>query len=213
MIGGAGGYGSGMAHLPVNHPARPAYRVLEAVIGLYILVFGIAGLAVTWGESFFDRGEHWVLGLQTNPAFSLLSIAAGAVLLGGALYGRNVDHFLSLAGSGVFLLAGLVMMTLLHTEANLLNFAMVNCIVSFLIGLALLLAGMYGKAGPPELAAAEERLRHGERGEADPDPELSGDGRPGAGAGRGSGRALVSGSGGSPAPASPPGGTGRSRPG
>lgn len=192
-----------MAHLPVNHPTRPLYRVLEAGIGLYVLVFGIVGLIVTWDQSFFNRGEHWVLGLRTNPAFSLLSIAAGAVLLGGAIYGRNVDHFLSLAGSGVFLVAGLVMMTLLHTDANLLNFAMVNCIVSFVIGLALLLAGMYGKTGPPEFAAAEERLRHGERGEADPDP--SGE--------RGSGRALVSGPGGSPAAASPPGGTARSRPG
>lgn len=197
-----------MAHLPVNHPTRPLYRVLEAVIGLYILVFGIAGLIVTWDQSFFDLGEHWVLGLQSNPAFSLLSIAAGAVLLGGAIYGRNVDHFLSLAGSGVFLVAGLVMMTLLRTEANLLNFAMVNCIVSFLIGLALLLAGMYGKTGPPEFAAVEERLRCGERGEVDPGPAgVRGSGQ------RGSGRALVSGPGGSPAAASPPGGTARSRPG
>lgn len=185
-----------MAHLPVNHPARPLYRALEALIGLYILVFGIVGLVVTWDRSFFDRGENWVLGLQTNPAFSLLSIVAGAVLLGGVLYGRNVDHFLSLAGGIVFLVAGMVMMTLLRTEANLLNFTMVNCIVSFVIGLALLLAGLYGKTGPPELAAAEDRLCHGVRGDAER-----------------ADRAMVSGPGGSPAPASPPGGTARSRPG
>lgn len=151
-----------MAHLPVNHPVRPLTRVLGALIGLYILIFGIAGLADTWGASFFDRGEHWVLGLRTNPAFSVLSILAGAVLVAGAAYGRNVDHFINLVGGVGFLLAGIVMMTLLRTDGNLLNFAMPNCIVSFLIGLALLYAGMYGKTGPRELADAEDLLRHGE---------------------------------------------------
>jgi hypothetical protein len=53
------------------------------------------------------------------------------------------------------------MLTLLRTDANLLNFAMANCIVSFVIGMALLHAGLYGKTGPQELADAEERLRHG----------------------------------------------------
>lgn len=151
-----------MAHLPVNHPARPFLRVLAAVIGLYILVFGIVGFVDTQGLSFFDRGDNWALGLRTNPAFSLLSILAGVVLVAGAAYGRNVDHFINLTGGVVFLLAGIVMMTLLRTDANLLNFAMPNCIVSFLIGLGLLHAGMYGKTGPPELAEAEDRLRHGD---------------------------------------------------
>jgi hypothetical protein len=151
-----------MAHLPVNHPARPLLRVLAAVIGLYVLSFGIAGLVDTWGLSFFNRDDNWVLGLRTNPAFSVLSILAAAVLVAGAAYGRNVDHFINLTGGVVFLVAGIVMMTLLRTEANLLNFAMVNCIVSFLIGLVLLQAGLYGKTGPRELAEAEDRLRHGD---------------------------------------------------
>jgi hypothetical protein len=151
-----------MAHLPVNHPGRRFYRTLAGLIGLYILVFGIGGAVVTWGAPFFDRADTWVLGLQTNPAFSLLSIAAGTVLLGGAGYGRNVDHFINLVGGGVFLVAGLVMLAVQRTELNLLNFAVVNCVVSFLIGVALLLAGMYGKTGPAELAEAEERLRRGD---------------------------------------------------
>jgi hypothetical protein len=150
-----------MAHLPVNHPARPFLRVLAVAIGLYILVFGIVGVIETSGLSFFDRGDTWVLGLKTNPAFSILSIVAGAVLVGGAVYGRNLDHFINLYGGILFLVAGLVMMTVLHTDANLLNFSLSNCVVSFLIGLALLDAGLYGKTGPPALADAEERLRHG----------------------------------------------------
>jgi hypothetical protein len=155
-----------MAHLPVNHPAQPLYRTFSGLIGLYLLVFGISGLVRTWGLPFFDRGANWVLGLQTNPVFSLLSIVAGAVILGGALYGRNVDHFINLWGSTVFIVAGLFMMALLNTGANLLNFAMTNTIVSFLIGLALLLAGLYGKTGDPDLQDAEDRLRHGELGTA-----------------------------------------------
>ena len=150
-----------MAHLPVNHPARPFLRVLAAAVGLYVLVFGIVGFIETRGQSFFERGDTWVLGLKTNPAFSILSIAAGLVLVGGAVYGRNIDHFIILTGGVVFLVAGLAMMTVLHTDANLLNFSLSNCVASFLIGLVLLHAGLYGKTGPAELADAEHRLRHG----------------------------------------------------
>lgn len=164
-----------MAHLPVNHPAQPFLRVLAGAVGLYVLVFGIAGLVATWGESFFERGDTWVLGLKTNPAFSILSIVAGLVLVGGAGYGRNLDHFINLYGGGVFLVAGMAMMAVLHTDANLLNFSLSNCVVSFIIGVVLLHAGLYGKTGPPELAEAEHRLRHGQVG-----PEASGPGESGA---------------------------------
>jgi hypothetical protein len=159
-----------MAHLPVNHPAGPLYRVVVALIGLYLLGFGIAGYLETRDLSFFQRGELWVLGLQTNPAFSILSIAAGLVVFGGAVYGRNVHHFINLAGGVGFLLAGLLMLSVLRTDANLLNFAVANCVVSFLIGLVLLTAGLYGKTGPEELAAAEDQLRHGEIGQQDAGP-------------------------------------------
>lgn len=154
-----------MAHLPVNHPARPFVRFVAGVIGLYILAFGIAGFFESRGQSFFAREDTWALGLQTNPAFSILSIIAGAVLLGSALVGRNADHFVNLGGGVVFLLAGMVMMTLLHTDANLLNFGMPNVIVSLLIGMLLLHAGLYTKLGPPEQAQAEENYRHSRVGD------------------------------------------------
>ena len=32
-----------MPHFPVNHPARPLYRVLAGLVGVYILVFGVVG--------------------------------------------------------------------------------------------------------------------------------------------------------------------------
>jgi hypothetical protein len=170
-----------MAHLPVNHPSRPLLRVVVALIGLYILAFGVVGLIETWGLPFFDRGDNWALGLQTNPAFSGMSLLAGAVLATGAVYGRNLDHFINLAGGVLFLVAGLFMMTLLHTDANLLNFSMTNCTVSFVIGMALLVAGLYGKAGSSDLAEQEEKLRHGGAGRQEYDERIgSGErGRPG----------------------------------
>lgn len=155
-----------MAHLPVNHPARGVYRVIATAIGLYILLFGILGLVETWGRPFFDQSDTWALGLRTNPAFSVLSILVGAMLVGAVIYGHNVDHFLHLWGGIVFLVAGVVMMAVLHTAANILNFAVINSVVSFIIGTLLLLAGLYGKEGSPELEQAEAQLRHGELGAA-----------------------------------------------
>lgn len=154
-----------MAHLPVNHPIRPFVRLVAGAIGLYVLAFGVTGFVETRGESFFAREDTSVLGLQTNPAFSILSIVAGAVLLGGAFIGRNIDHFVNLGGGVVFVVAGIVMMLLLRTDANLLNFAMPNVVVSLVIGVLLLHAGLYGKTGSPEVAEWEERFRHSEAGE------------------------------------------------
>ena len=162
-----------MAHIPVNHPARPVYRVLAGLTSTYILLFGIAGLVRTWGESFFDRGDHIVLGLRTNPAFSLLSIGAALLLLFAAFYGRNLDHYLYLFGAGVFYLSGFVMMALLRTDLNLLNFAMRNCIVSYVIGTVFLLAGLYGKVGSREVQESEDRFRHGEAEWRDFEPAMS----------------------------------------
>ncbi len=178
-----------MPHLPVNHPARPYLRLLAGLVGLYILVFGVTGTVVTWGDDFFNREPTYVLGLRTNPAFSMLSVLAGLVLVGGAIYGRNLDHFLNLWGGAAFIVAGGIMMAVLHTPANFLNFALRNTVVSFLIGLALMLAGLYGKEGPRDLAAAEHRRRRGEigddqweavaHGQAAGDAERPGTARPG----------------------------------
>ncbi|MGI5214343.1 DUF4383 domain-containing protein [Plantactinospora sp. CA-290183] len=144
-----------MAHIPVNHPARPVYRAIAGLIGLYILVFGVLGLIETVGDPLFNRGSHWVLGLRTNLAFALVSVVFGAVVLFGALHRGNLGHFMNLTAGVVFLLTGLAMMTVLQTEANILNFSMSTVIVSMLFGLAFLATGLYDKVGPPEHAEAE----------------------------------------------------------
>ncbi|MGH3656241.1 MAG: DUF4383 domain-containing protein [Micromonosporaceae bacterium] len=148
-------------HLPVNHPLRPLYRTLAGLIGVYVLVFGILGFFRTSGEEFFTNNGEWVLGLTTNPAFSVLSVFTGLLLLAGLVIGRNLDHFLNIVAGGIFMTAGLVMMLLLRTDLNFLGFTMTNCVVSFIFGTLVLAAGLYGKTGPAELVAAEEEFRHG----------------------------------------------------
>ncbi|MDG4791820.1 DUF4383 domain-containing protein [Micromonospora sp. WMMD1102] len=148
-----------MAHIPVNHPARPVYRVLAGLIGLYIVVFGVFGIVETAGDDLFSRGSHWVLGLRTNLAFALASVVFGLVVLFGAAHRGNLGHLLNLTIGVVFLVVGIAMLTVLQTDANFLNFSMSTVIVSMLFGLVLLATGLYDKVGPPEGAEPEPEVR------------------------------------------------------
>jgi Domain of unknown function (DUF4383) len=150
-----------VGHLPINHPLRPLYRVLAGLAALYILLFGVVGVVRTRGGGFFGRGETFALGLRTNVAFSVLSIVVGAVVLLAVVYGRNADHYVDLAGGVVFMVAGLVMLAVLRTTANVLNGTVATVIASFAIGTVLLLAGLYGRVGPAEAADGEDRFQHG----------------------------------------------------
>jgi hypothetical protein len=145
-----------ISHLPVNHPLRPLYRVLSALVGGYVLVFGIIGFARTRGTGLFAQ-DHlpWVLGLRTNLAFALLSILAGAVLVVCAVVGRNLDFLVNLIGGIVFMAVGMLMLGLLRTDANFLGFAMANCIVSFVLGVVVFAAGLYGRTGTDPAAHHE----------------------------------------------------------
>jgi Domain of unknown function (DUF4383) len=153
-----------MAHIPVNHPLRRLYKTLTAFAGLYILIFGIIGLTRTHGMPLFARhGLPWVLGLRTNLAFSILSIAGGIVMLAAVAVGRNIDHYMEILAGGVFIFVGLLMLALLQTDANFLGFSMINCVVSFVLGMVVFAAGLYGKTGSDEDVAAEEAFRHHQR--------------------------------------------------
>ena len=151
-----------MSHFPVNHHLRPLYRALAGLAGLYVLVFGIVGVVKTGGYGFFaQHGTPSALGLHSNRAFAILSIVAGAVIVGAAAIGGNIDRWVNLVGGVVFLLSGFAMMVLLRTDLNLLGFTMTTCIVSFVIGLVLSTAGLYGKVGSVQAEAAEDRFRRG----------------------------------------------------
>jgi Na+/melibiose symporter-like transporter len=148
-------------HVPVNHHLRPLYRTLAFLGGAYVLVFGIVGIAQTSGLPFFTQDEaKWVLLLRTNPAFSVLSIVAGAVVVIAQLVGRNLDHLVNLVASVVFMVAGLAMLLLLQTDANFLAFSMSNVVASFIIGTVFGIAGLYNRSGSAEAAHAEEGFRH-----------------------------------------------------
>src|SRR5262249_49844746 len=151
-----------MSHIPVNHPLRGFYRFLATVAGLYVLVFGVVAFAKTKGTPAFSQ-DHlpWVFGLRTNLAFATISIVAGALVVAAAVLGRNIDRFIDVVGGCAFMAMGVLMMTLLRTDADFLGFSMANCVTSFVIGTVLFSAGLYGKTGPAEAAAAEERARHG----------------------------------------------------
>lgn len=146
---------SAMSHIPVNHPLRPLYRAAAVLAGLYVLAFGAIGLAVTNGTELFAQGDTEALGLRTNLAFSVLSVVVGATILGATAIGRNVDRAVYLACGLVFLFAGTVMMMLIHTDSNLLNFSIGTCVVSYVIGMVLLAAGLYAKVGSAARPAME----------------------------------------------------------
>lgn len=149
-------------HLPVNHPLRPLYRFLAGLAGLYVLVFGIVAWTRTGGMDFFARDDlPDAVGLRANRAFAVLSVVVGVVIVIGAIIGRNVDHLINMAGGVIFLVAGMVMLAFLHTDLNVLGFEVSTCVVSFIIGLVMATAGLYGKVGSPQLAAMEEGFRHG----------------------------------------------------
>jgi hypothetical protein len=153
-----------MSHLPVNHKLIPLYRTLAALCGLYVLVFGIVAVVRTGGSATFAQdGLPDALGLHANRAFAVLSIVAGVVLVAGAFIGRNLDRWLNFGGGIMFLVAGMAMMILLQTGLNFLGFTMATCIVSFIIGLVLFAAGLYGQTGPDRNAEVEEEFRHGLR--------------------------------------------------
>jgi hypothetical protein len=152
------------AHFPINHHLRPLYRLLSAVASLYMLVFGVVGFVQTSGAPFFTRDEaEWVLGLRTNPAFSLLSIVAGVVVLGANLIGRNIAHQINQLAGIVLTVVGMASLALMQTEANVFAFSMVNVIVTFILGGIFGITSLYDRVGTPSAARAEEDNRHGAR--------------------------------------------------
>lgn len=147
-----------MAHFPVNHPLRPLYRTLASLVGVYVLAFGILGVIETWGDPLFSRESTWVLGLRTNLAFALMSVVFGAIIIVGSFTG-NLGHYLNLAIGVIFLVAGLGMMAVMHTELNLLNFSMSTVIVSLIFGLLFLTTGLYDKVDSGEDLSVEGGVR------------------------------------------------------
>lgn len=156
-------------HLPVDHRLSRVYRVGAGLMGLVLLAFGILGLIDKIG--FFSTGGDMVAGLSTNGALSVLSICVGLLLFIGMVISGNFASTLNMVLGVAFILSGFVGLAVLDTGMNFLAFRIQNVLFAFVVGLLLMMFGMYGRVSGglphdnpywrtrhPEEAADEERL-------------------------------------------------------
>ncbi|GAB1643169.1 DUF4383 domain-containing protein [Krasilnikovia sp. MM14-A1259] len=146
-----------MAHTPVNHPLRPLYRAIGALMGAYLVVFGVVGFIVTSDEGLFGTGGDRVLGQDTNLFWSIVSLVLGVVVLGATALGNNRDSAAytfvgwALVGVGAYSLA------VQRTDVNVLDFSIATVVVTWLVALVLIMCGQYTKVARPEQIAAPRR--------------------------------------------------------
>ncbi len=148
-----------MAHTPVNHPLRPIYRALGALSGVYMIVFGLYGLIVTAGDGLFGHPDDLVLGQRTNLIWSIVSLLIGAIVLAAAVIGRNSDVEVDKYFGWGLVAIGSYCLAAARTDANFFNFSVTTVIVTYVIGLVLILAGLYSKVAPEERAGAPRQVR------------------------------------------------------
>lgn len=163
--------------LPVDSRLSRVYRVGAGLVGLLLLAFGIVGLTDSVG--FFDTGGDTIARLSTNGALSVLSVVVGLLLFYGMVRGGNFASTLNIVLGVCFLVSGFANLAVLETDFNFLAFGLQNVLFSFVVGLLLMVFGMYGRVGGalphdnpywrgrhPEQAEREQRERAAERGEA-----------------------------------------------
>ncbi|WP_446218225.1 DUF4383 domain-containing protein [Micromonospora sp. IBHARD004] len=148
-----------MAHTPVNHPARPIYRAIGGLVGLYFVVFGVLGIISSAGNDVLAQNDTTVLGQGTNTGYSLLAVLLGLVILAGTVIGRNLDVAINQWLAYALMVLGLAGLAFIRTDANIFNFSIVTVIVTLLLSLVLLMVGMYGKVGTDEEQDAFEKAR------------------------------------------------------
>ena len=150
-----------MAHNPVNHPLRPIYRALGFLAGAYLVVFGIVGLIQTSGHDFTGNIGVRVLGQESNLLWSIISLILGAIVLIATVIGRNADtetdKFL---GWGLLVLGSYGLATG-RTDANFFGFSIATVVVTYLIGLVLIVTSLYSKVAPAAQAGAPRQVREG----------------------------------------------------
>ena len=112
-----------MAHTPVNHPARPVYRAIGGLVGLYFVVFGVLGIIASAGDEVLAQDDTKVLGQGTNLGFSMLTILLGVAILVGTAIGRNLDVAINQWLAYLLMALGLAELAFLQTDANIFNFS------------------------------------------------------------------------------------------
>jgi hypothetical protein len=148
-----------MGHNPVNHPLRPIYRALGALIGLYFVVFGVVGAIVTAGDGLFARDTDRVLGQGGNLAWSILSIVIGAVVLVATALGRNLDVAVDKYVGWGLLVVGSFALAAIRTDVNVFNFSIATVVVTYLAGLVLIMTSYYSKVADEQDTSAPRQVR------------------------------------------------------
>ncbi|BCJ53950.1 hypothetical protein Asp14428_54250 [Actinoplanes sp. NBRC 14428] len=148
-----------MAHNPVNHPLRPIYRALGALTGAYFVVFGILGVILTSGDGLFGNGGDRVLGQDTNLFWSIVSVLIGAIVLLATVIGRNSDVEVDKYFGWGLLVVGSYELAVIRTDANFLDFSISTVVVTYLLGLVLIMAGLYSKVAPEPEAGEPRQAR------------------------------------------------------
>ncbi|MEW2376442.1 DUF4383 domain-containing protein [Micromonospora sp. NPDC047812] len=148
-----------MAHTPVNHPARPVYRAIGGLTGLYLVAFGVLGIIASAGNEALAQDDTQVLGQGTNLGFSLLSALLGAAVLAGTAIGRNIDVMINQWLAYALMVISLAGLAFIQTEANIFNFSIFTVIALMVVSLVLLMVGMYGKVGSDEEQEAWQKAR------------------------------------------------------
>jgi hypothetical protein len=148
-----------MSHIPVNHPLRPIYRALGALAGVYLVVFGVAGLISTAGEGLFGQGDFGALGQGTNLFWSIVSVLVGAIVVIAAAIGKNSDvEVFKYFGWGI-IGVGSYSLAFSRTDANFLNHTVGTVVVLYLLGMLLVTAGLYSKVVPSSQTGAPRQAR------------------------------------------------------
>ncbi|HWE88566.1 MAG TPA: DUF4383 domain-containing protein [Pseudonocardiaceae bacterium] len=134
-----------------RHPIFWVHRIGAVIVGLGLWIFGIFGFINRVG--FFTTHGGGALGMSGNGLLATLSLVVGAVLIGAGLRGGPVASTTTAVLGGLFLLSGLVNLAVLRTPLNLLSFRMPNVVFSLVVGVLLLMLGLYGRASgglPPD---------------------------------------------------------------
>ncbi|MFG1610712.1 DUF4383 domain-containing protein [Actinoplanes sp. NPDC049265] len=150
-----------MAHYPVNHPLRPLYRALAAVAGLFLVLYGVVGLITVSGGGLFGHPDETILGLGGNLFASIVALLIGAVVLAATALGRNVDTEVNRVLGWALLAVGSYELATSRTDANFLDFTIGTVIVVYLVGLMLILSGLYTKTVRSADAGAPRQVREG----------------------------------------------------
>ncbi|OJF15172.1 DUF4383 domain-containing protein [Couchioplanes caeruleus] len=148
-----------MAHIPVNHPLRPLYRALGALTGAYLVLFGIVGIIVTAGDGLFGNGGDRVLGQGANLFWSIVSLLIGGIVVLATVIGRNSDVEVDKYFGWGLLVVGSYELAVIRTDANFLDFSVSTVVVTYLLGLVLIMASLYSKVAPTAQAGEPRQVR------------------------------------------------------